>query len=177
MTGLYEQIEKFTRLSVPYALMFCFYVLNVISMAAPIIMAIDLPLVVMLIYYWSIYRPTLIPPALVFVAGICFDALIGWPIGINSFIFLVLRQSVSNQRLFLSGQPFIVIWLGFMFALSIVFLVQWCLFSLIFFHLAAIQPLLTSLIAAILIYPLINLILSISHKILPDLPDQYSAVG
>lgn len=177
MNEVSGNFEKIARLSVPFIVMFALFILNIVFVSTPQLISVDIPLIMMVIYYWSIYRPTLVPPILVFLAGVFFDALSGWPIGVSAFIFLLLRQSVSGQRLYLTGQPFIVIWLGFMGALTVALCLQWALFSLIFLHIAPILPSSLTLTASILMFPLVSFALHLSHKLLPDQQDQYGAVG
>ncbi len=177
MNAFYEQIETIGRFVVTYCIMFILFILNVIFISASGTASLNIALIMMVIYYWSIYRPMLIPPILVFVAGICFDSLSGWPLGISAFIFLLMRQSVGGQRLFLTGQPFSVIWLGFIVAISIASLLQWLIFSIIYFQWAPLIPIMVTLIASVIMFPLIALALHLSHKLLPEMHDQYTAVG
>lgn len=177
MSGVYEIIEKIGRFAVPYIIIYILFILNVIFIPASEGGIGNIALVMMAIYYWSIYRPTLLPPFLVFVIGVCFDAISGWPIGLSSLIFLIVRQSVSGQRLFLTGQPFPIVWLGFSGALAIAILTQWGIFSLINFQALPIISLGTSWLVSVFMFPLISLALNLSHKLLPELQDQYSAVG
>lgn len=177
MTVIYEYIEKISRFFVPYLIMFALFVFNIVFVSSSEDASVNIPLTMMVVYYWSIYRPMLIPPVLVFIAGISLDALSLWPIGISAMIFLLIRQSVSRQRLFLTGQPFIVIWLGFIGALLVSSVIQWVIFSLIYWQVVAVDAQIMTIIASILMFPIISLALHLSHKILPKLHDQYTAVG
>ncbi len=165
------------RISAVYLIMFVLFLLNTISIAAPISGSIDIPFIIMMLYYWSIYRPTLIPPFLVFIIGICFDLLSGWPVGLSSFIFLFLRHIVVSQRLFLTGQPFTVVWIGFMIAGIGSLSLQWLLFGLTRFQWTPFYPVFLTSFVAILLFPLISVVLHFSHKALPYIQDQYSAVS
>ena len=176
MSVISEQMDMFLRLCVPYLVMFTLFVLNMVFFSTPLSTTIEIPFVVMVIYYWSIYRPTLIPPLLVFIIGLCLDLISGFPVGLSSLVFLIIRQSVSEQRLFLTGQPFMVIWLGFGIVGTISALVQWVLFGLMHFQWTPIQPVNLTIVAGVLLFPVIALLLNLSHKVLPLMPDQYSAV-
>ena len=176
MQSFTEYLDIFVRLCAVYVFMFLLFLLNIISISAPLYITLDVPFILMVFYYWSIYRPTLIPPSLTFFAGICLDMLSGWPVGVNALILLVLRHNVTSQRLFLTGQPFIVIWLGYMLVSSIALLLQWALFGLVHLQWAAIDPVILSAIIGILLFPIVSLILHVLHKILPEIQGQYSAV-
>ncbi|MCK5374401.1 MAG: rod shape-determining protein MreD [Alphaproteobacteria bacterium] len=177
MQSFADYFPAFFRMSVVYLLMFLLFLFNTISIAMPISTTIDVPFIIMVIYYWSIYRPTLISPSLVFAVGICFDLLSGWPVGLNAFIFLLLRHVIVSQRLFLTGQPFAVVWIGFMMAGFVSLSMQWLLFGLIRLQWGSIEPVILASFAAILLFPLIAVILHLSHKALPYIQDQYSAVS
>lgn len=176
MSAMSEQLDMFLRICVPYGVMFILFIFNMVFFSTPLSTTIEIPFVVMVVYYWSIYRPTLIPPLLVFIVGICLDSLSGFPLGLSSLVFLVIRKTVSEQRLFLTGQPFMVIWLGFGVVSALAALMQWVLFGLMHMHWTPIQPVNFTIIAGILLFPVIALLLNLSHRVLPLLPDQYSAV-
>lgn len=164
-TALSEQLDSFLRFSVPYMAMFFLFTLNLVSFSAPLSTKIEIPFVLMCVYYWSVYRPTMIPPFLVFSAGLYFDLLSGMPLGLNAFIFLLVRHFVKEQRLFLTSQTFIVIWLGFMVVSAACLSVQWVLFGLINMYWTPHIPMLLMVIAGVLIFPAVTLILNLSHKV------------
>ena len=176
MSALSEQMDVFLRFCVPYTVMFILFIFNMVFFYTPLSTTIEVPFVVMMIYYWAIYRPMLIPPSLVFVVGVCLDSMSGFPMGLSSFIFLILRQIVSDQRLFLTGQPFLVIWLGYAIVSGAFVILQWGVFGLIHLQWTPIAPVFSTFVAGVFLFPAIGLILNLSHKVLPILPDQYSAV-
>lgn len=176
MQSFSDQMPVFFRMIVVYALMFVLFLLNTISIATPLSTTIDVPFIIMMLYYWAIYRPTLIPPFLAFALGICFDLLSGWPVGLNAFVFLAVRHLVVSQRVFLTGQPFSVVWIGFMIAGLSSLSLQWALFGLIRLQWSALDTVILTSFVAILIFPLIAIVLHLSHKVLPYIQDQYSAV-
>lgn len=176
MFGISEQMDVFLRFCVPYCAMFVLFIFNMAFFSASLSITIEIPFVIIVIYYWSIYRPTLIPPLLVFLFGIFLDFMSGFPVGLSSFVFLLMRKIVSEQRLFLTGQPFMVIWLGFCVVSAVGALLQWGLFGLMNFQWTPMQPVSFTIISGILLFPIIASILHLSHRVLPLLPDQYSAV-
>ncbi len=176
MLAMSEKIDLAMRLCVPYILMLILFLLNMISFSTPVSTAIEIPFVVIIIYYWSVYRPSLMSPLLIFMAGICLDFISGLPAGLSSFTFLIMHNIISQQRLFLTGQPFMVVWFGFVVVGFITLFVQWFLFGLINFQWTPMQPVLLAIISGSLLFPIISLALNLSNRILPILPDQYSAV-
>lgn len=69
------------------------------------------------LYFWSIYRPTLLPYIVVFLFGITLDFLSGGLLGLNTICFIVLVMIVRSQNRFLLGQSWQMIWAGFMVAI------------------------------------------------------------
>lgn len=170
---LKEYLHVGARFCVVYLLMLILLIFNMIFFYTPLSISIEAPLILMVVYYWSIYRPILLPPLLVFLTGLCVDLISGYPVGLSSFLFLISRQVISEQRLFLAGQPFLVIWLGFiLLSLCIAFL-QWFLFGLINFYWLSLMPTIISSLFGILFFPVIFVLLNLSHRILPDASDQY----
>ncbi len=171
-----EQLSMVLRLCVPYMAFFVLFIFNLVPFSLSVSASIEIPFILMAIYYWSIYRPTFIPSFAVFSLGICFDLLSAMPVGLNSFVFLVVRHVVSQQRLFLTGQPFLMIWLGFILVSCVALLMQWGLFGLIQFSWSPFIPVLMMWGGGVLCFPFVTLILMLAHKALPVMPDQYSAV-
>lgn len=168
MKEITEKLEVIVRTTLVYLFILILFILNVMGTSASPTDALEIPFVLMLIYYWSIYRPTLIPPFLAFSLGLIFDLLSGLPVGLSSFLFVLVRQLTSEQRVFLTSQTFFVVWLGFMVVCASGVLIQWMLFGLVNLQWPPLEPPLRVIVIGIIIYPLISMILNLSHKILPD---------
>lgn len=173
MASVSEYIDAFLRLCVPYVVMLLFYVLNITFLSFPLSMTLEPPLIMMTIYYWSIYRPKLIPPWLVFTAGILFDFISHMPVGLHGFIYVAARWIVTDQRLLLASQSYIAIWIGFVVLNLISVIMEWTLFGLIRFEWPPIEPAALIFASGTLLFPFISLILHLSHKVLPEVSDQY----
>jgi rod shape-determining protein MreD len=65
------------------------------------------------LYYWTIYRPDLVPPAAIFLCGVVLDLLSGAPLGVSALIFLLTRIVVMPQRRFFVDRLFPFVWVGF----------------------------------------------------------------
>ena len=164
-----EKMNEFLRMGAAYLLMFLLFLMSVVSFYTPLSTKIEVPFLVMIIYYWTVYRPTLLPPVLVFMMGACFDLLSGLPLGLSSAVFLIIRHALYDQRIFLTGQPFMVIWLGYIIVSAVALFAQWALFGLIQFHWTPVFPIVLMIVVGILLFPFISLILNGSHKLLPEL--------
>jgi rod shape-determining protein MreD len=67
-------------------------------------------LTLMCLFYWAIFRPTLIPFGLVFAMGLLFDATAGTYLGLHALIWMGCVWAVTMQRRFLQGQNFPMLW-------------------------------------------------------------------
>jgi rod shape-determining protein MreD len=65
------------------------------------------------LYYWTIYRPDLLPPSAVFLCGFVLDLLSGGPLGVSPLVFLLTRVAVLPQRRFFVDRLFPFVWGGF----------------------------------------------------------------
>lgn len=115
------------------------FTLNVVAISFPLTGAVKAPLFLMGIYYWAIYRPTLMPVWAVFIAGLAMDLLSSLPIGMNALVFVAAGWSISGQRLFLTGQSFVMIWVGFGALSFLAAFVQWAIFGLTQLHWVSIK--------------------------------------
>ena len=130
----------------------------------------------MAVYYWAIFRPTLLPPAAVFALGLSFDFLTNVPLGFNTIVLLLMQWIVKDQRLYLMGQPYMMIWLGFVVTCVLASLIQLGLYWL--FH--GVFPSLVSVGINtglnILLFPLVSLVLNLPHRFLPVAHVPYKSV-
>jgi rod shape-determining protein MreD len=67
----------------------------------------------MVVFYWAIYRPDLLPTAVAFAIGLVQDALMGTPIGLNALLLIAVHGVVVTQRRFFQGKTFAVVWSAF----------------------------------------------------------------
>jgi rod shape-determining protein MreD len=105
------------------------------------------------VYDWAIFAPLRLPPLAAFLAGFVMDLLSAGPLGLNALTMLLVQRLTLRQRKFLSGQPFVVIWLGFFLVSSTVFLIQWATFSMFEWELLDARPALFGALLTSLFHP------------------------
>lgn len=162
---------------VPFVVMFVVYLMGFMSFTVPLWGGAEVPFMVMTVYYCTVYRVRLVPPFLLFIAGVWFDLLSGLPVGMSAFLLLVTRRIVYEQRVYLTGQSFAVLWMGFVGTLAMYAVLQWAVFSVLSWHIASPLPLILGSALGVLAFPVIALILNLSQRTLPALTSQYSAVA
>ena len=77
-------------------------------------------IVQMVIYYWSVYRPQLLPYFMLLLLGLFKDIIDNNIIGMNALSFLLFQAIIISQRRFIINRAFIVVWAGFAFCLGVI---------------------------------------------------------
>ena len=123
------------------------------SLAAPVLALIS-------VYYWSVFRPELMPAGAAFLLGLLVDVLSGGPPGLNALVLILVHWAASGQRRALAGKSFAVGWLGYLLIAAGAAVVNWFFASL--FHTTAIEsvPLVVSHAIGTAAYPLVALALA-----------------
>jgi rod shape-determining protein MreD len=158
------------RLLLAQGVILLFLLLNVVSFSLPHAGDFKPFFLLMAVYYWAIYRPTVMPIAYTFALGLVMDLLAQLPIGLSALLLVGMQTIVRHSRLFLMGQAFITVWLGFAVISLMNALALWCLMSLAAFSFAPMTALTQTLIAALLsifIFPVACLLLQATHRLLP----------
>ncbi len=82
-----------------------------------------MPLVVyIVIYFWTIYRPQMVPQILVLILGLFKDVVESNILGLSAVSFLLFQVIIQSQRKYILNNLFIVIWAEFVFCLSLILL-------------------------------------------------------
>ena len=116
----------------PKILAIMLIILSFIPMGMPGISYFVPMIDIMIIFYWSIYHPKLLPQWFVLIMGILSDILFGQPIGMTSLSNLIFREITVSRRRFLIKEPFMTVWLNFaLFSFGIACM-RWMIASFIF---------------------------------------------
>jgi len=125
-TGFFQRDAQVIYRLVPFTSSVFAVILSVVPLHVPGLAATTPAFALMAVYYWTVYRPDLMPPSAVFVIGILFDLLDGTPyIGLSSLTFLVLRSLILVFRGRAANQDFALIWAGFLAAAAVAMGLQW----------------------------------------------------
>jgi len=165
--------ENGVRLLAPLGLLALLFLISVTKIPVPRAGQIEPAFLLMAVYYWSIYRPTLMPPWVCFFIGLLLDFLVGMPPGVNAIIFTLVQWIVRDQRKFLMGQPYITIWAVFALVAGLSLSLQWGLYGLVEFRWAPFTPVMLSIAATFLLFPVITLFLILAHRMLPVVHKDY----
>ena len=94
-----KKIQLINKLSryLPIILLY-FSVLNEFDIDAPTFGLLSFNLPFIIIFYWSLKDPDHIGNGLIFISGILNDVTLGYPIGLSSFIYLIIILFASYLR-------------------------------------------------------------------------------
>ncbi len=109
----------------------------------------------MMVFYWAVFYPSALPFWVTFIMGVCFDLISGFPVGGTAFLLLGSQWWLREQRRFLYGQPFFVIWLGFSLMCYAMLFMQWGIISLFTWHVMPLIPVVTNTLLTITLFPFI----------------------
>ncbi|MHA1538853.1 MAG: rod shape-determining protein MreD [Alphaproteobacteria bacterium] len=120
-----EQLEKIWFVLMP-VLAFSFFILFALApIRFPYYGILSIDLTKLALFYWSIYRPDLISPYLVFGVGIMDDVFDGEALGISAVICLFLYWVTISKRKLLADLSFFKIWRLSFVVVFICFFVEW----------------------------------------------------
>jgi len=159
--------DAVARNLIPLLFAIGFVVLGTLPYQIPLLGPVFPAMTLVVVYFWSIYRPELLPPAAVFLLGFFQDVLSGAPLGLSSFVLLLVHWVVVHQRRVFIGKAFWISWAGFgLVAIGAAF-VSWSIASI--FHGTFVAPgaIFTQLLLTIAIYPGISWVFSAAEKIIP----------
>ena len=116
---------------------------------------------IVIIFYWSIYRPDLVGYGFGFTIGIFEDLLHGSHIGVSVMPILITQWIVFNQQKYFPDDSFITSWFAFFFVAFGAGLIKWLCFG--FITDGGFMPILNLIVACLLtaiIFPIISWIFS-----------------
>ncbi len=85
-----------------------------------------------LIFFWTLKNPDRLGYISIFLAGIINDVVIGIPIGISSFCFLILCSVTAYIRNITLSPNFVKDWFSFLFTIILINSIQVIILDLIF---------------------------------------------
>ena len=85
-----------------------------------------------LIFFWTLKNPNHLGYVSIFIAGVINDVIVGIPIGVSSFCYLLICSATAYIRNITLTPNFINDWLSFLFTILLINSVQVIILDLIF---------------------------------------------
>jgi len=117
-----------------------------------------------LIFFWTLRNPDQLGYFAIFLAGIINDVVIGIPIGISSFCYLLICTITSYIRQITLSPKFINDWLSFLVAVLLINSIQVIILDLIFLYQVDYMSYLINSGFTFLFYPLFFILFNILNS-------------
>ncbi|MCE3232201.1 MAG: rod shape-determining protein MreD [Rickettsiaceae bacterium] len=121
---------------------------------------------VMLIFYFSLQKPQVVPTWFVFSLGLLKDIISGEPLGVNALSYLILRGLVVYRTDFLR-RSFVFVWQGFCVFAALVIIFKWLVFSFVYDSALGINAACMQFLLTVLLYPFFHSVFNLIGVILP----------
>jgi rod shape-determining protein MreD len=121
-------------------------------------------LVVSSVFFWSLYRPSSLPPPVLMLIGVLLGLLGGSPLGLWAVLLLLEQGAVLGLRRRLARQGFFLVWLAFALLALGIGVLQWLARSLFALVLLPSAPVALETAVMILLYPLVASLLIRAHR-------------
>jgi rod shape-determining protein MreD len=162
-TGLLRQVDALARALLPTATTALLLVLAPAAAGLPgVVPAVALPCV----YFWSVFRPSAMPPPAAFGLGLLQDLLTIAPFGTGTLTLVITHGVALRFRGFLARQSFLVVWLVFCAFAAVAAALGWALQALLGWRIPPVAPGVTQACLSIGLYPIIALGLTALHGVM-----------
>lgn len=108
-----QRLDRSARLLAPFLISALLVLCATLPVQIPGYGQIAFNVGLMTVFYWSIYRPDLMPALAAFSLGLWQDILVGSPVGLHALLLLLANWAIVAQRTFFQGKSFGVIWFCF----------------------------------------------------------------
>jgi len=149
-------MDLWTRHLVPGGLTLFILLISLVPTRIPGYGGIAPLLTLISVYYWSIYRPDLLPAIAAFLLGLLLDIGGDTPMGVNALVFLLVHGLLSSQRRFFLGKPFLMTWWAFAVVAAVACWLSWVLVSLLGGHWIESRPVLFTYLMTLAFYPVLG---------------------
>jgi rod shape-determining protein MreD len=116
------------------------------------------------VFFWTLFRPSAVPPPLVFLIGVLGDLLGEMPIGSTVLVLLLTQLLVIRSRRFLPLKGFLFVWVVFVGVAAVAAALQWALACLMNW---AIYPPVAAIFEFLLsagLYPVMATVFTRAHR-------------
>jgi len=151
--GVLQYVDTGFRVVTPVVLAFLMLVISRLPFGIEGLESAMPLLTLIACYYWTIYRPNLMPSIALFFLGVLQDLLTGGPLGLMALVLLLVHWVVDAQRRVFLGKSFVVGWWGFgLIALGAEGVI-WMLASIYYDQLLVVRPFAFQFMLTVAIYP------------------------
>lgn len=141
---------------IPFFTILFLIILMVLPYNIPLISDIMPFLTLIGVYYWSVFKPEMLPVAAVFVLGIIQDILLGSPLGLMPLLLIIVQQFIFIQGRQFLERDFVFNWFVFVMLVIGYGFLFWAITSLYFRTILDYWNILGQILLTIAFYPIIS---------------------
>ncbi len=116
------------------------------------------------VYYWSVFKPELVPVSAIFVLGLLQDILLGSPLGLMSLLLVIVQQFIFFQGRQFLERDFLFNWFVFVMIVVGFGALSWGITSLYIREYLDFVDVIGQILLTIAFYPVITWILGLIKK-------------
>ena len=162
--GLWRGLDRSARHALPASSLAGLMIVLAIPGILPFQGILRASLVLSLVFFWSLYRPSSLPPPVLVLIGVLLGLLGASPLGLWAVLLLLEQAAVLRWRPQLAQRSFFRVWAAFALLILGVGLLQWLARSLLALVLLPAWPVALESIVTILCYPLTASLLTRAHR-------------
>lgn len=117
------------------------------------------------VYYWSVFKPELLPIGVVFILGLLQDVLLGSPLGLMPLLLIVVQQFIHVQGRQFLERDFLFNWFVFVMIVIGFGFLNWGIASLYIKTFLEYWSVLGQIFLTIAFYPVITGLLGLTKKL------------
>jgi len=159
-----QQVDLAWRRSIPVALATLLLFIGILPWNGHTLGPVSANLVLIPVYYWTLYRPRLMSVWSVAALGLISDLLGATQLGVGMLTLLIAYRVAVSQRKIFAGAPFIVVWAGFLLMSAVATIVQWLLVSVLQKTIVDPRPALLFYMIGAVFYPLVAYVFALIQK-------------
>lgn len=156
MRRLAARLNWLLRGMIPALQAMVLLLLALVPLGVPHLAEVSPMVSVMAVYYWSIYRPDLMPAPAAFAIGLVQDLLSGGPVGMMALVLVLVQGVCMSQRRVIVSSSFLLGWLLFMVIAAGASLATWMVAAAFYWALFDPRPLLVQLLLTVALYPIFD---------------------
>jgi rod shape-determining protein MreD len=159
--GLLRRLDRFARAAFPAVLT---ALLMVLASAPAGLPAAGPAIAFASVFFWSVFRPAILPPPAVFALGLLQDLLGFAPLGSGVLVLLLVHGLALRARGFLARRSFLLVWLACAASAVLAAALSFALHAALTFSLPAPERAAAFVLLATGLYPLLALPFTRLHR-------------
>lgn len=151
--SLWQRLDFLARALTPFVLTVLLLLISLTPVRSPYLAPVMPSVALIAVYYWSVFRPDLMPSGAVFLIGLLHDLAGVAPLGTGVLTLLLVHLAVGAQRKFFATAGFGLLWLTFAVLAAAAQLLIWLLSCAMIGRLVDLGPAVLQYAVTLAIYP------------------------